>query len=380
MLGPSELLTRDPMMRDGGDMTLVLNDDDVMKLLPMEDCITVLEEAFTDLGRGTTVNAPRRDSFLATSRRDGYYSFKSIEGGLERLGIFAQRINSDCVTYTEVGGDLRRVKVARAPGGRYVGLVFLYSVETLELLAIITDGHLQRMRVAGTTGVGVKHLARPDAKVAALIGSGWQAETAAWALAAVRKLSAIRVYSPNPENRRSLARRLGQALSAEAVPVESAEEAVRGADIVATATNAQGPVVQGAWVEEGMHLTCISSTEFDDEAWRRSHLIIASSFPEHYQARRSGNELLQSFYSDEKKNRNEHERNLRYAEKIYPLSDLLLGKAPGRAAPAQITLLSKRWGLGIEFASVGKLVYDRARARGIGKELPTEWFSQTSHP
>src|SRR3990172_12660182 len=185
-------------------MTLVLNDDDVMKLLPMTDCISALEEAFTDLGRGTTVNAPRRDSFLATSRRDGYYSFKSIEGGLERLGIFAQRINSDCVTYTEVGGDLRRVKVPRAPGGRYVGLVFLYSVETLELLAIITDGHLQRMRVARTTALGVKHLARPDAKVAALIGSGWQAETAAWALAAGRKLSPLRVYSPTRENRRSL--------------------------------------------------------------------------------------------------------------------------------------------------------------------------------
>src|SRR3990170_7819322 len=207
-------------------MTLVLNDDDVMKLLPMEDCITVLEEAFTDLGRGTTVNAPRRDSFLATSRRDGYYSFKSIEGGLERLGVFAQRINSDYVTYPERDGDFRRVKVPAAPGGRYVGLVFLYSIETLELLAIITDGHLQRMRVAGTTGVGVKHLARPDAKVAALLGSGWQAETAAWALASARKLSSIRVYSPTPQNRTAFAQRLTERLGIEVVPVSRPEEAV----------------------------------------------------------------------------------------------------------------------------------------------------------
>ena len=359
---------------------IVLNDDDVMNLLPMEDCITALEAAFSDLGRGTAVNAPRRDSFLATSRRDGYYSFKSIEGGLERLGVFAQRINSDCITYPEVAGDLRRVKVPAAPGERYVGLVFLYSTETLELLAIMTDGHLQRMRVAGTTGVGVKHLARSDAKVAALLGSGWQAETAAWALAAVRKLSSIRVYSPTPKNRRSLASRLSQTLSLEAVPTETAREAVKGADIVATATNAQGTVVPGAWVEEGTHLTCITSSEFDEEAWQRSDLIIASSFPKDYQARRSASDVLQTFHSDEKKNQTEQERHARYAEKIFSLSDLLLGKAPARRGPAQITLMSKRWGLGIEFASVGKLIYDRAKARGIGHELPTEWFSQTSHP
>ena len=361
-------------------MTLVLNDDDVMKLLPMTDCIAVLEEAFSDLGRGLAANAPRRDSFLATSRPDAYYSFKSIEGGLERLGVFAQRINSDCITYPETDGELRRVKVPAAPGGRYVGLVFLYSIETLELLAIITDGHLQRMRVAGTTGIGAKHLARPDAKVVALLGSGWQAEAAAWALAAVRRLSAIRVYSPTRENRRSLAQRLSQSLSLEAIAADTAREAVNGADIVATATNAQGPVARGEWIEDGMHLTCITSTEFDEEAWRRSHLIIASSFPEDYQARRSANEALRSLYSDEKKNRAEQERNARYATKIYSLSDLLLGKAPGRTDPAQITLMSKRWGLGIEFASVGKLVYDRAKAQGSGKELPTEWFSQTSHP
>ena len=129
-----------------------------------------------------------------------------------------------------------------------------------------------------------------------------------------------------------------------------------------------------------MHLTCITSSEFDEEAWRRSHLIIASSFPEDYQSRRSASELFRSFYSDEKKNQEEQERNARYAEKIFSLSDLLLGKAPGRTDPAQITLMNKRWGLGIEFASVGKLVYDRAKARGVGHELPTEWFSQTSHP
>lgn len=76
----------------------------------------------------------------------------------------------------------------------------------------------------------------------------------------------------------------------------------------------------------------------------------------------------------------ESERFERHREKIYMLPDLLIGKAPKRTDSSQITMLNKNWGLGIEFASVAKLVYDRARAAGIGEELPTEWFSQTSHP
>jgi len=95
-------------------------------------------------------------------------------------------------------------------------------------------------------------------------------------------------------------------------------------------------------------MTLVLNDEFDEEAWRRSHLIIASSFPGDYQSRRSSSDLFESLYSDENKNRIEQERNDRYAEKIHSLSDLLLGKAPGRTDPAQITLMSKRWGLGIE--------------------------------
>ncbi|MGH2406401.1 MAG: ornithine cyclodeaminase family protein, partial [bacterium] len=169
-------------------MTLILNDDDVGRLVTMRDCIDVIEEAYRDLGRGQAVCAPRRDTFMSASRPGAYYAFKTIEGGLERLGVMAQRINSDLITYPVIDGAARRVKVPAAPGGRYVGLVFLYSAETLELLAIITDGHLQRLRVAATTAVGARYLAREDARTLALFGSGWQAEAAAWALAAVRPL------------------------------------------------------------------------------------------------------------------------------------------------------------------------------------------------
>ena len=365
-------------------MTLLLNDQDVAQVLPMKDCIAALDGAFRDLASGAAVNAPRRDSFMVSSRPDGYYSFKTIEGGLERLGVVAQRINSDLITHPGVDGVTRRVKVPAAPGNRYVGLVFLYSSETLELLAIMTDGHLQRMRVAGTTGVGAQYLARDDAQTAALLGSGWQAETAAWALAAVRPLSVIKVFSPNREHRTAFAQRIGTDLEIDVIAAESAEEAVNGADIVACATNAGGPVVQGEWIGEGTHLTCIRGHELDEEVWRRSNLIVFSSpgGSEGY-----ANYATQGFETSHRTAEREGERTVRederlgrYRDKIHFLCDVLTGRAPPRTRSSQITLMNKNWGLGIEFASVAHVVYNRACRAGLGKEIPTGWFSQTSHP
>lgn len=362
-------------------MTLVLNDDDVARLVTMAECIDVVEAAYRDLGLGLAVNAPRRDSFLSSSHPGAYYSFKTIEGGLERLGVMAQRINSDLITYPVIDGVARRVKVPNAPEGRYVGLVFLYSTDTLELLAIITDGHLQRLRVAATTAVGAKCLARPDARTLALFGSGWQAEAAAWALAAVRPLERIRIFSPTPEHRAALARRLDGHLAARVMASSTPEEALGGADIIATATNAQQPVVLGAGVAAGTHLTCITTLEFDDEAWRRCDAIVTSSPPGGYENYRSGGLAVRDVLSDrDRRDGAEAGRFELYRDKIHLLSDLLVGRAPGRTDPGQITLLDKSWGLGIEFAAVGKLVYDRAKAAGAGHQLPGNWFTQLSHP
>lgn len=361
-------------------MTLVLSDEDVAQVLTMPAAIAAVEDAYTDLARGAAVNTPRRDTFLPASNPQGYYSFKTIEGGLERLGVMAQRINSDLITYPVVDGVPRRVKVPAAPGGRYVGLVFLYSTQTLELLAIMTDGHLQRMRVAATTGVGVKHLARDDARIASLFGSGWQAEAAAWALAAARSLQAIRIYSPTRQHREDLAMRL-QHLRIDVTTASTPEEALGDADIVAAATNSQGAVVTGRQIRPGMHLTCITTVEFDEETWARADRIITSATPEHYISYRTVNPVLDRTLSDrDLRDHVEVRRFHEFRSKIFPLSDLLIGRAPGRTGAEQITLMAKTWGLGIEFAAVGRLVYERAKAGGIGREIPTEWFTQTSHP
>jgi len=171
-------------------------------------------------------------------------------------------------------------------------------------------------------------------------------------------------------------------LGIDVIPKENEEKAVEGADIIAVATDSHGPVVKGKWIEKGQHLTGILPSDFDEEAWQKSDLIITSGpmGEEGFTTLRTKNEKLNSIFGPKDYNKTEGERSKRYRDKIYFLSDMLLGNGPKRTTPGQITLMNKNWGLGIEFASVGKLVYDRACAAGIGKELPTEWFSQTSRP
>jgi alanine dehydrogenase len=363
-------------------VTLLLSDKDVAGVLTMADCISVLEEAYKDIGVGTAVNAPRRDSFLMTSGSDSYFSFKTMEGGSERLEVMAQRINSDKITHPVIAGARRRVKVPAAPGDRYVGLVFLYSTKTLELLAIMNDGELQRMRVAGVTGLGVKHLSNLDAERAAIIGTGWQAEAAALALAEARKLSMLRVFSPDKAHREAFAERMSKRLGLDVAPSETAQEAVSKSEIVAAATNSHVPVMKGEWIEPGMHLTSIRRFEFDVGAWERADMVFFTSPTGSGGFKPSSSETWKSRHKSDvdEEMRLEGELAERFQEKVRFLSDLLVGKATGRESDEQVTLFHKNWGLGIEFASVGKLVYERALKEGLGTEIPTERFSQTSHP
>ncbi len=145
-------------------MTLILSNDDVESLLTMRDCIEVMEEAYVELAHGRGVSRTRSDCFTPTSRADALYSLKSMDGVAPKLGVGAVRINSDIITWPRRGNNMRREKVPAAPNNRYVGLVLLFSVENGEPLAILPDGVMQRMRVGAANGLGIKYLARANAK------------------------------------------------------------------------------------------------------------------------------------------------------------------------------------------------------------------------
>src|SRR3954465_8968865 len=160
----------------------------------MRDCIDAVERAFVDYAEGRAVNRPRSHTY--TDRGEGrHYLLKTMDGSLPRAGVHALRVTSD-LTFEHDG---RREKLPAAPGERFVGLVVLFDLEQLVPLAIVHDGYLQRMRVGATSALAARHLARPDARVAGVIGAGWQAGAQVEGLRAAFDLDEIRVYAPTRE-------------------------------------------------------------------------------------------------------------------------------------------------------------------------------------
>src|SRR5215212_9238119 len=149
----------------------------------MRDAIDALAVAFTDLADGRAVNRPRSHTYTDVGG-GRHYLFKSMDGSLPRAGVHVLRLSSD-LTHEHDG---RREKIPAAPGGRYVGLVLLFDIATLVPLALVHDGELQRVRVGATSALAADRLARPDARTAAVIGTGWQSEKQIEGLRTVREL------------------------------------------------------------------------------------------------------------------------------------------------------------------------------------------------
>src|SRR5947207_9374863 len=180
---------------------LVLSNKEIERLLSIDECMDALEPMYRDVAEERVLFSPRVDNIAPNSHPEGYYAFKHMGGTWPREKIQALRINSDVVTHPLVDGKPRRVKQPLAPGGRWVGLVLLFSTETGALLAMFPDGVMQRLRVGATSGLGLRHLARPDPARLALIGAGWQAGAQLAAALAVCKFRDVRVWSPRRESR-----------------------------------------------------------------------------------------------------------------------------------------------------------------------------------
>jgi len=182
---------------------ILLTNEDVEPLLTMPECILAIEAAFRDLGNQDAVDIPRQDAIVPNARAGAVHDLKTMSGSWPASGIAAIRLNSDIVTGPIVNGLPRRVKLHLSePGGRYNGQVLLFSTDTGQLLAMVNDGMMQRARVGATSGVAAKYLARKDAKVLGLLGTGFQAGGQLEAIASVRRFEQIRVFSPTAENRR----------------------------------------------------------------------------------------------------------------------------------------------------------------------------------
>jgi ornithine cyclodeaminase/alanine dehydrogenase-like protein (mu-crystallin family) len=315
-------------------MPLLLTEADVTSLLSMEPLIAALEDGFRRQGSGLVMNHPRR----RLHPPEGTFHFmEAADLGLGRAAIKAY--------------------ASFRPKTRF--LVLLYDTTNGNLLAMIEADRLGQMRTGAASGVATKYLARTDAAVLGLFGSGWQAESQAMAIAVVRPLRRVQVYSRNMERRREFARRLEGLVGAEVVPVDSSADALAGADIVVTATTSRVPVFDGTNLAPGAHVNAVganmlSKAEVDLATVARAGLVVVDSVE---QARLEAGDLVAPVDA----------RKFRW-EQAVELHEVVGGMRPGRTDPDQITLF-KSIGIALEDVAAASLVYDSAVARGIGKEI-----------
>jgi alanine dehydrogenase len=365
---------------------LILSNEEIESFLSIKNCIDALEQAYKSWDAGKAINRPRTDLVLPSSTEAGVYAFKSMEAGLVDPPIVAMRINSDVIRWHQQKDRIIKTKIPAAPGEKYVGLIMLFSTVNGEPLAIFPDGVVQRMRVACSSALAARYLAREDATTLAIFGSGWQAGSHVPALCAVRNIRRINVYSPTKSNRRAFANDMSRTLAADVRALDEPEEAVRGADIIATTTNSLTRVVRPEWVRPGVHITCVRVPELGEETIRRVDRLIIHSrkhAPENYIAGFGddgiqGHDAIDIIRTGPRVARPlaEHPFWLAAPE----LKELITRRVQGRATAEESTCFLNNIGIGLQFAAVGAAVFYEAKRRGVGREIPTDWFLESVHP
>jgi len=363
---------------------LLITNEDVEKILTAKNCVEAMENAFRDLASGYAINRPRSHTYTPLPAEPGeenrYYMFKSMDGALPRYGIHAIRMSSDMLSERIVNGRERRTKLPLALGNRYVGMVILFSIHTLEPLAIIQDGLLQQMRVGATSAVAAKCLANPDSKRMGLIGTGNQARTAIPnMLAAFPGIESIKVFSLTPENRRAFVEGWQKELGPMIQCVETVEEAIQDIDLLSCVTNSSTPVVDFNLVPEGVHVNSVIGTELDMAIYERAKVIVV----------REKSEPTFWWMGDKAPWEASRAKSIKKGDmdtsKVHTLGEILAGKAEGRTSKKDITLFTGGGGggsagLGTQFAAIAAMIFKAAQEKGMGKDIPTEWFCQTYKP
>ncbi|HSV83638.1 MAG TPA: ornithine cyclodeaminase family protein [Ramlibacter sp.] len=245
---------------------------------------------------------------------------------------------------------------AHTPGGS-AAIFTLFDAETGALLAIIEARALGQLRTSAMTGVATRLLARTDATTMALIGTGAQAMLQLAAVAAVRRLRSVRVYSPTATNRRAFVDRAASHFAIELVEVDTLEQAVDGADIVTLITRARAPFLHRQGLMQGAHVNAVgailpSNAEFHQDVFDAADLVVVDDLEN---ARRSSRELIERFGADESG-----------WSGVRTLAQLV-DQPPARAGGLS---LYKGVGMGLSDLAVAIAAYERASAGGRGLRLP----------
>ena len=366
----------------------------------IEDCLSALERMFEEMGAGRAITDSREDVLTPVedppegSEDPVYHGLKSMGGSIPALGVGAVRINSDVINWPRRGESRVREKIPAADG-RYTGLVLLFSTNTGEPLAIFPDGLVQSYRVGATSALGARALAREDAAELGLLGAGWQARAHLRAYDALFDLRRVRVYSPTPESRESYAEEMDATVDADIDAVDAPEAACDGADVVQCATNSLSPVFEREWLQAGSHVGIIRSAEAPEGFFDPGSF---DAFVQSWSTVRCVEEQGDRLAEREIPTKNVNNYVVEGDEPVPKFADREVGGDPlcdwasvpglgdamvdpdlGRTDPEGVTAFYNR-GMGIQFAAVGRALYDIAEERDLGEALPTELLTQEYHP
>ena len=345
----------------------LIRPSEIRGIVTMAEAIEAVRTGFRQWGENPQVNAPRRRIHIPTGVRVSVH-----QGGVPAAGVTGLMTHCEWVKPLSDHQEYPRLNHP---------VTVLYDAAEGELKAIvigeITCSELPDnvavtgLRTAATSAVGTDILARKDAERVGLLGSAGQARNHLLALTRVRKIKQVKVYSRRPENCKKFAAEMAPLLGIDVHPVSSSEEAVRGVDIILTATNSSLPVFDGSRLEPGVHVTTIVGSnvglvqggftrakrrEIDDTTLRRSDVITIASVQQAIQDEQG------DFFDPVQKG------IIRW-EQVIEIGAILAGKKEGRTRPEQITLFKNNAGQGVADVALGALVLKKAEEKGLGQLL-----------
>jgi alanine dehydrogenase len=325
--------------------TLLLSRKDIESIFTMKMCMDAVEKAFAGLARGNA-SMPQRTP-IALPEQAGLALF--MPAHIKDLGALGAKI----VT-------VYRDNVQKYQLPAVLGTILLLDEHTGFPIAVMDGGSITAMRTGAVSGIATKHMAREDAAVATIFGTGVQAFTQVLAIHEARPLRRLLAWSVDAlATRQAFATRISREIG---VPVELAEApapAVRQSDIVVLATSAKEPIVDGSWFMPGTHVNGIGShtpkmRELDTQTVVRSRVVCDQIDA----CRAEAGDLIIPVQSGA----------WSWDKVAGNLGDVILGKVPGRTSPEEITLF-KSVGLAIQDVSAARAVYDEAVRQGIGTEF-----------
>jgi ornithine cyclodeaminase/alanine dehydrogenase-like protein (mu-crystallin family) len=324
-----------------GQRVLVLDTNDVLRLLTVENCIDLMAETLADLARGTfhqplrmIVRPPEAKGLMGLM--PAYHSADPAAYGLKAICVFPDN--------PKAGKDAHQ------------GSVMLFSGDTGELLALMNASPITAVRTAAVSAVATRLLAREEACELAIVGAGVQARSHLAALACVRPIKRTRVVGRTRAHADQLVSEMKEHFSFELVAVDTAMEALNGADIIVTVTNSHEPVIDREWISPGAHINAIgthsvAAREIDGATMAAARLFV--------DRRESAINEAGDFVLAQK------EGLIGPDNIVAEIGELLIGTKRGRESAQEITLF-KSLGLAVEDLACAEYLFRKARDVGAG--------------